>query len=58
MGKYSGTAMKTRGAAPLAMGAAAGLCATFDRHSLFVWRTGTDIYQPLNLHHTKPYTVS
>ena len=31
--------------------------ATFDKHSLFVWRAGDEIYQPLNLHHTKPYTV-
>lgn len=31
--------------------------ATFDRHSLLVWRVGDDIYQPLNLRHTKPFTV-
>ncbi|KAG2432689.1 hypothetical protein HYH02_006674 [Chlamydomonas schloesseri] len=55
-GKFSGTAMKTRLAGPLALSPAGGLAATIDRHSLFVWRTGTDIYQPLNLHHTKPYT--
>jgi hypothetical protein len=24
---------------------------------LFVWRVGEEIHQPLNLHHTKPYTV-
>lgn len=34
------------------------LVATIDRHSLFVWRAGPEISQPLNLHHTKPYTVS
>ena len=34
------------------------LVATIDRHSLFVWRAGREISQPLNLHHTKPYTVS
>ncbi|KAG2426597.1 hypothetical protein HXX76_012913 [Chlamydomonas incerta] len=55
-GKFSGTAMKTRLAGPLALSPGGGLAATIDRHSLFVWRTGTDIYQPLNLHHTKPYT--
>ncbi|KAG2482851.1 hypothetical protein HYH03_018242 [Edaphochlamys debaryana] len=55
-GKFSGTAMKTRVAGPLAIAAAGGLAATIDRHSLFVWRTGADIHQPLNLPHTKPYT--
>ncbi|KXZ45497.1 hypothetical protein GPECTOR_54g239 [Gonium pectorale] len=56
---FSGTAMKTRFAGPLALSTSPGcgsLAATIDRHSLFVWRTGNDIYQPLNLHHTKPYT--
>jgi hypothetical protein len=33
------------------------LVATFDRHSLFVWRAAAEITQPLNLHHTRPYTV-
>ena len=37
---------------------AGSLVATIDRHSLFVWRAGHEITQPLNLHHTKPYTVS
>ncbi|GLC42212.1 hypothetical protein PLESTB_000643100 [Pleodorina starrii] len=55
-GKFSGNALKTRTAGPLALSAFGSLAATIDRHSLFVWRTGTDIYQPLNLKHTKPYT--
>ncbi|GIM13128.1 hypothetical protein Vretimale_16329, partial [Volvox reticuliferus] len=55
-GKFSGTALKTRSARPLALSGMGTLAATIDRHSLFVWRTGVDIYQPLNLHHTKPYT--
>ncbi|GFR41531.1 hypothetical protein Agub_g2190 [Astrephomene gubernaculifera] len=55
-GKFSGNALKTRSAGPLALSASGGLAASIDRHSLFVWRTGVDIYQPLNLHHTKPYT--
>lgn len=33
------------------------LAATLDRHSLFVWRVGPEITHPLNLPHTKPYTV-
>ncbi|GIL68600.1 hypothetical protein Vafri_21848 [Volvox africanus] len=55
-GKFSGNALKTRSAGPLALSRMGTLAATFDRHSLFVWRTGVDIYQPLNLKHTKPYT--
>ncbi|GLI71536.1 hypothetical protein VaNZ11_016768 [Volvox africanus] len=55
-GKFSGNALKTRSAGPLALSRMGTLAATFDRHSLFVWRTGVDVYQPLNLRHTKPYT--
>ncbi|EFJ41335.1 hypothetical protein VOLCADRAFT_107736 [Volvox carteri f. nagariensis] len=55
-GKFSGNALKTRSAGPLVLSPAGTLAATIDRHSLFVWRTGTDVHQPLNLHHTKPYT--
>ncbi len=44
--------------APLGTLAAAGaLAATIDRHSLFLWRVGPEISQPLNLTHTRPYTV-
>lgn len=57
-GKAGRTAMKTRSPAPVVCSAAGGLVATHDRHSLFVWRAGHEILQPLNLHHTKPYTVS
>lgn len=49
--------MRTRSTGPLALSATGSLCATVDKHSLFVWRTGTDVHQPLNLTHTKPYTV-
>ena len=62
--KAGRTAMKTSRARPLVCsGASVGastahtFVATFDKHSLFVWRVGEEIYQPLNLHHTKPYTV-
>lgn len=55
-GKFSGTAMKVRSAGALALSPSGTFCAAIDRHSLFVWRTGLDVYQPLNLHHTKPYT--
>lgn len=55
--QFSGTAMKTRVAGQLALSPGGAFCATADRHSLFVWRTGADIHQPLNLHHTRPYTV-
>ena len=57
------TAMKVSCARPLTScggsngrGTARNFVATFDRHSLFVWRLGPEIQQPLNLHHTKPYT--
>ncbi|KAJ9513928.1 hypothetical protein QJQ45_021053, partial [Haematococcus lacustris] len=36
--------------------AAGSLVASLDRHSLFVWRVGPEVRQPLNLHHTRPYT--
>jgi hypothetical protein len=31
--------------------------ATIDKQSLFVWRAAPLVSQPLNLHHTKTYTV-
>jgi NET1-associated nuclear protein 1 (U3 small nucleolar RNA-associated protein 17) len=56
--------MKTSASRPLTCnGGATGssraqtFVSTFDKHSLFVWRAGEEIFQPLNLHHTKPYTV-
>lgn len=58
-GRAGATAMKSRAAGPLAMASPqGGLVATIDRHSLFVWRAAPEISQPLNLHHTRPYTVS
>eukprot|EP00955_Chlamydomonas_euryale_P061730 358159-Chlamydomonas_euryale.AAC.5 len=38
-------------------GSARTFAATFDRHSLFVWRAAAEISHPLTLHHTKPFTV-
>ncbi|GAX72998.1 hypothetical protein CEUSTIGMA_g450.t1 [Chlamydomonas eustigma] len=62
-GKAGRTAMKTSRSRPLSCcGTCTGtnraqtFAATFDKHSLFVWRVGEEIHQPLNLHHTKPYT--
>ena len=63
-GKAGQTAMRTSASKPLACnGTSSGssraqtFVATFDKHSLFVWRVGEAVHQPLNLHHTKPYTV-
>lgn len=53
------TAMKTSASRTLVAaggGAARSFVATSDRHTLFVWRTGKEMTQPLVLHHTKPYT--
>lgn len=52
----SGT-LRIRDNHPVVLGKAGGLVATFERHSLLVWRAGPDISQCLNLKHTKPYTV-
>jgi hypothetical protein len=63
--KAGRTAMKTHSARPLygcgysrGSSTARTFVATHDKHSLFVWRVGPEIGPPLNLHHTKPYTVS
>ncbi|KAG1668638.1 hypothetical protein FOA52_002492 [Chlamydomonas sp. UWO 241] len=58
-GRAGRTAMKTSAARTLVAaggGAARTFVATSDRHTLFVWRTGEEMTQPLVLHHTKPYT--
>ncbi|GFH29952.1 uncharacterized protein HaLaN_28707, partial [Haematococcus lacustris] len=51
-GRPGSSAMKMRAPGPLAMNPHGNL----DRHSLFVWRVGPEVRQPLNLHHTRPYT--
>ncbi|MEW5307752.1 MAG: hypothetical protein WDW36_010128 [Sanguina aurantia] len=55
-GRSGVTAMKTRSPTPLALGSSGAFAATIDRHSLYVFRAGVDVTQPLNLHHTQPYT--
>lgn len=57
-GRSGVTAMKTRSPTPLALSSSGAFAATIDRHSLYVFRAGVDVTQPLNLHHTQPYTVS